>query len=73
MSSCSKVRHGVPQGSVLDPLLFCVHLQPLGHVFRKQNVMCHRYVDDTQIYLPVTVTDSSQFVELETFLSEVHH
>ena len=44
---------GIPQGSVLGPLLFAAYCSPIADVIAIYGVCYHQYANDTQLYLTV--------------------
>ena len=51
LSSKADLKFGVPQGSVLGPLLFTLYTTPLSSMIFEHAIPNHLYADDSQLYV----------------------
>ena len=54
ISNALECSFGVPQGSVLGPLIFSLFISPVANLISSFNVHFHQYADDTQLYIGVS-------------------
>ena len=64
--------YGIPQGSVLGPILFSLFFAPLEDVINAHNLDCMMYADDTQLYITINSANRSvQISKLEACINDI--
>jgi len=72
-SAAVSIHVGVPQGSVLGPILFTTYIAPIGRLIEQHGMHYHKYADDTQLYTSLTVPAGSSLDLLPRCTSELQH
>ena len=64
--------YGVPQGSVLGPILFTMYTQPLGSVIQELGTTYHFFADDSQLLDSAAPSEFSSLVgDMTSSIEEV--
>ena len=72
MSTLHALHYGVPQGSILGPLLLTLYIAPLKDVIARHNLNSLFYADDTQLYIAIDPANQApSLAALQAYIEDV--
>ena len=74
LSELHELAYGVPQGSVLGPIEFCIYTTPLGAILKHYKINYRIYADDTQIYCSFEVNSLDDILgSISDCIADIRH
>ena len=71
-SAIAPVHSGVPQGSVLGPMLFTMYFRPLSSIIDTYSIIHHSFADDSQLQMSAPPDGISDLLHsMQSFMSDV--
>ena len=72
-SQPNNLKTGVPQGSVLGPILFLIYIRPISSIIRQyKHIKYHLYADDILLYSTISQHSLSHRNELSNCANDIH-
>ena len=65
---------GVPQGSVLGQIIYCMYTKPVSDIIQRHGLSHHSYTDDTQLYMTMDHSNNDwrdSLARIELCVSEI--
>ena len=75
LSHPAALQYGVPQGSVLGPILFSLYTNPISSIIQSHSsITYHFFPDDTHLYITLSPTNFSHSIQkLKNGLNDIHN
>ena len=75
LSHPAALHYGVPQGSVLGPILFSLYTNPIGSIIHSHSsINYHFYANDTQLYITLSPENFSHSIQkLKNCLNDIQN
>ena len=77
LSEPALLKQGIPQGSVLGPILFTLYTAPLGNIYCIHGILYMMYADDQQLYVAFKATSQVHYAKcmesISTCVTDIQH